>query len=301
MNTGEIISEVSKVLKGKEEKITQAVICFLAGGHLLIEDIPGTGKTTLALALAKAMDLSFSRIQFTSDLLPSDITGTSVFDQSKKDFIFKEGPVFKNVVLADEINRATPKTQSALLEAMAERQVTVDGKTYSLPEPFFVIATQNPLEHHGTYPLPESQKDRFMMCISIGYPDAEVEKDIVMGVNSLEKINTVRKVISSEDIKEALREVKSVYISAEIAGFIVSISNFTRRDPRILLGLSTRGVIHLAQCARACAYVKGRDFVVPEDVIEVTPWVISHRLVIKEDVSTEDIVKDILQKLKIPL
>ncbi len=294
------MDEVSKVVRGKEEVVLRAVTCLLAGGHLLVEDIPGVGKTTLALALARAMDLSFSRIQFTSDLLPSDITGSSVFDQARKEFVFKEGPIFHNVVLADEINRATPKTQSALLEAMAERQVTVDGNTYRLPEPFFVIATQNPVEHYGTYPLPESQMDRFMMRISVGYPDRETEKDIVMGINPLEKVGAVRKVTTKEEILESISKVKDVYLSPEVAEFIVSIVRATREDPRILLGVSPRGAIHLAQCSRALAFVKGRDFVVPEDVIETAPHVLSHRIITREGAENEGVVKEILQKVEVP-
>ncbi len=300
MRVGEVVEEVAKVVRGKEEVIRGALTCFLAGGHLLIEDIPGVGKTTLALSLAKAMSLSFSRIQFTSDLLPSDITGTSVFDQSKREFVFKPGPIFNNLVLADEINRATPKTQSALLEAMAEKQVTVDGKTYPLPEPFFVIATQNPLEHYGTYPLPESQMDRFMMRVSVGYPEPEVEKEIVMGANPLEKVEAIRPFVSPREIKEAMDSVKRVYISPEVAEFIVSIAQQTRTDPKVLLGVSTRGTIHLSQCARAVAYTKGRDFVIPEDVLEVVERVIAHRLIVREGVSKEEVVREVLQRVQIP-
>ncbi len=300
MNIKAVVSEVSRIVRGKEQVIVQALACFLAQGHLLVEDIPGVGKTTLALSLARAMDLSFSRIQFTSDLLPSDITGSSVFDQSKREFVFKEGPLFRNVVLADEINRATPKTQSALLEAMAERQVTVDGSTYPLPQPFFVIATQNPLEQYGTYPLPESQMDRFMMRLSLGYPDPEVEREIAMGLNPLERVSTVKRVASAQEILEAIKEVRSVYLSPEVADFIVDIAIQTRRDPAVILGVSTRGVIHLAQCARAVAYMKGRDFVVPEDVIEIAPQVLSHRLVVREGTDRAEVVRAALQRVEVP-
>lgn len=300
MDVRAVIGEVSKVVRGKEEVITRALTCFLAGGHLLLEDIPGVGKTTLALALARVMDLTFSRVQFTSDLLPSDITGVSVFDQSKREFVFKEGPIFNNLILADEINRAMPKTQSALLEAMAERQVTVDGKTYPLPEPFFVIATQNPYEHYGTYPLPESQMDRFMMRLSVGYPDKETEAEIVMGVNPLERVSALKKVCRREDIIESAKRVREVYLSPEVAEFIVSVVRATRTDPRVILGVSTRGSIHLAQCSRALAFIKGRDFVVPEDVIELSLSVLSHRIVVREGVDKEGIVRDILDKVEAP-
>ncbi|RLJ70037.1 MoxR-like ATPase [Hydrogenivirga caldilitoris] len=295
-----MVEEIAKVVRGKEEEIRRAVVCLLAGGHLLIEDIPGVGKTTLALALSRSMSLSFSRIQFTSDLLPSDITGSSVFDQSKREFVFKPGPIFNNIVLADEINRATPKTQSALLEAMAERQVTVDGKTYPLPEPFFVIATQNPLEHYGTYPLPESQMDRFMVKLSLGYPDRETEKEIVMGTNPLERVNLIREVANAQEILNATQEVKKVYVSSEIAEMVVDLVSQTRSDPNIILGISTRGAIHLVQCARALAYSKERDFVVPEDVLEMAVPVLSHRIIVREGVDKEEAIKSILQRIEVP-
>lgn len=300
MDINAVVEEVARVVRGKEEEIRKAITCLLAGGHLLIEDIPGVGKTTLALALSKVMNLSFSRIQFTSDLLPSDITGTSVYDQSKREFVFKPGPVFNNVVLADEINRATPKTQSALLEAMAERQVTVDGNTHDLPEPFFVIATQNPIEYHGTYPLPESQMDRFMVRLSLGYPDPDTERDIVMGINPLERVNTLREVASSREILSAMEEVRKVYISPEVAELIVSIATQTRSDPNIILGVSTRGSLHLAQCARALAYTKERDFVVPEDVLEMAVPVLAHRLIVREGVDKEGALKEVLQRVEVP-
>ncbi|WP_121009101.1 AAA family ATPase [Hydrogenivirga caldilitoris] len=300
MNINAVVEEIAKVVRGKEEEIRRAVVCLLAGGHLLIEDIPGVGKTTLALALSRSMSLSFSRIQFTSDLLPSDITGSSVFDQSKREFVFKPGPIFNNIVLADEINRATPKTQSALLEAMAERQVTVDGKTYPLPEPFFVIATQNPLEHYGTYPLPESQMDRFMVKLSLGYPDRETEKEIVMGTNPLERVNLIREVANAQEILNATQEVKKVYVSSEIAEMVVDLVSQTRSDPNIILGISTRGAIHLVQCARALAYSKERDFVVPEDVLEMAVPVLSHRIIVREGVDKEEAIKSILQRIEVP-
>jgi MoxR-like ATPase len=295
-----VVEEVSKVLRGKEEAITYALACLLAEGHLLVEDVPGVGKTTLALSLARTLDLSFSRIQFTSDLLPSDITGSSVFDQAKREFVFREGPIFHNIVLADEINRATPKTQSALLEAMAEKQVTVDGVTYQLPRPFFVVATQNPLEYHGTYPLPESQMDRFMMRISLGYPDPSVEKEIITGGDPVERVRSLKKVMGKEDILRAISDVKKVYISPEVSDFIMSIVLETRNHPGILLGLSTRGALHLAQSSRSLAFLRGRDFVVPEDVIEVAPLVITHRIMVREGTDRERLVNEILQKVEVP-
>ncbi len=295
-----VVDEVSRIVRGKEEVIVRSLTCLLAQGHLLIEDVPGVGKTTLALSLARALDLSFSRIQFTSDLLPSDITGTSIFDQSKKEFVFRPGPIFNNVVLADEINRATPKTQSALLEAMAERQVTVDGVTYSLPRPFFVIATQNPIEHYGTYPLPESQLDRFMMRISIGYPSEEVEKDIILGSDPLEGIENLKPVVTKDKLIQAIEEVKRVHVSEEVGDFIQKIINLTRNHPSIILGASTRSAIHLTQSARALAYVRGRDFVVPEDVIEIAPYILGHRLLTRDEENKDSLVREIINSVEVP-
>ncbi len=295
-----VVAEVSRVLHGKESTIEKSLVCLLAGGHLLIEDIPGVGKTTLALAIAKTMNLSFSRIQFTSDLLPSDITGNSVYDPKENEFTFKEGAIFRNVVLADEINRATPKTQSALLEAMAEGQVTVDGTTYRLPQPFFVIATQNPVEHYGTYPLPESQLDRFMMRLSLGYPDRDTEVEILEGINPADRVERLRSMVNQQDIVSAVKEVRNIHLSREVAEFMVDIAAGTRTDPRVILGVSTRGVIHLSQGARAVAYVRGRDFVVPEDVLEVAEHILSHRLIVREGHDKAGIVRDILQSVEVP-
>ncbi len=300
MDLRAVIEEVSKVIKGKEEAVLRSLTCLLAEGHLLIEDVPGVGKTTLALGLAKALDLTFARVQFTSDLLPSDISGTSIYDQAKREFVFKPGPIFNNVVLADEINRATPKTQSALLEAMAERQVTVDGQTYELPRPFFVIATQNPVEHYGTFPLPESQLDRFMMRISIGYPDRETEREIIRESYITDSLDEVRTAVSRDQLLGAIREVKKVFISEEVGDFIRSIAYETRMDSSVIVGVSTRGAVYLAQASRALAYIRGRDFVVPEDVIELAPFVLSHRLITRDDRSGEEIVADILKRVEVP-
>ncbi len=295
-----VIEEVSSIVKGKEEVIVRSLTCLLAQGHLLIEDVPGVGKTTLALSLARALDLSFSRIQFTSDLLPSDITGTSIFDQSRREFVFRQGPIFNNVVLADEINRATPKTQSALLEAMAERQVTVDGVTYTLPKPFFVIATQNPIEHYGTYPLPESQLDRFMMRISVGYPSEEVEREIILGSDPIEGLDKLRPVVTRDKLIQAIEEVKRVHVSEEVGDFIQKIIAITRSHPAIVLGASTRGAIHLTQSARALAYIRGRDFVVPEDVIDIVPYILSHRILTRDEESKDSVVREIINSVEVP-
>ncbi|GAB6065080.1 MoxR family ATPase [Aquifex pyrophilus] len=295
-----VLSEASRVLKGKEKVIEKALLCLLSGGHLLIEDVPGTGKTTLALTLARVLGLSFARIQFTSDLMPSDITGVNVFNPKSREFEFKKGPIFHNVVLADEINRGTPKTQSALLEAMAERQVSVDGKTYKLPQPFFVIATQNPVEHYGTYPLPEAQLDRFTMRLSVGYPPKEYEAEIVRGINPMERINSLSVLSNPQEILRTMEEIKGVYISEEIAEFIVDFANVLRNHPDVLLGISTRGLIHLVQVARAQAYARGRDFVVPEDILDNIPYVVPHRLILREGAQAQRVIKECLDAVKVP-
>ncbi|NPB08588.1 MAG: AAA domain-containing protein [Aquificae bacterium] len=300
MDFNRVIEEISRVIKGKEEVVRKSLVCLLSGGHLLIEDIPGTGKTTLALALARVLGLSFSRIQFTSDLMPSDITGVNVFNPKTREFEFRKGPVFSNVVLADEINRATPKTQSALLEAMAEKQVSVDGKTYPLPDPFFVIATQNPVEHYGTYPLPEAQLDRFTMRLSLGYPSREDEAEIILGVNPQEKVGSLSVLSSSQELKEVMNEVKKVYVSREIALFISSLAYEIRNHPGVSLGLSTRGVLHLANTARALALVRERSFVVPEDVLDLLEDVVAHRIILREGVSFGKVLEDVLSSVRIP-
>lgn len=293
--------EIGRVLRGKEGVINYSLICLLSGGHLLLEDVPGVGKTTLALAMARVLGLSFTRVQFTSDLLPSDILGVNVYDQSKKTFVFKKGPVFSNLVLADEINRSTPKTQSALLEAMAEGRVSVDGVTYELPQPFFVIATQNPVEQHGTYPLPESQLDRFSMKLSLGYPDPETEAQILRGENPLEKVDKLKPLLKPQELLSAMESVKRMYVSSDVSKLAVSIAQATRQDPRVLLGVSTRGLMHLISCARAMAYTKERDFVVPEDILELTPLCLAHRLIVREGESPTAVLQDIVEKVRASL
>ncbi|MCS7307926.1 MAG: MoxR family ATPase [Aquificaceae bacterium] len=290
--------EVGKVLKGKDGVINYSLICLLSGGHLLLEDVPGVGKTTLALALAKVLGLSFARIQFTSDLLPSDILGVSIYDQSRKAFVFKKGPIFNNLVLVDEVNRATPKTQSALLEAMAEGKVSVDGVTYELPRPFFVIATQNPVEQHGTYPLPESQLDRFSMRLSLGYPDPETEAQILKGENPLEKVEKLKSLFKPQELLSTMDSIKRFYVSHEIAQLMVKIAQVTRQHPGILLGASTRGLMHLISCAKALAFTRERDFVVPEDVLELAPLCLSHRIIVREGESPTALIEEIVQKLR---
>ncbi|MCS7171562.1 MAG: MoxR family ATPase [Aquificaceae bacterium] len=290
--------EIGKVLRGKDEVINYSLICLLSGGHLLLEDIPGVGKTTLALAMAKVLGLSFARVQFTSDLLPSDIIGVSVYDQSKKSFVFKRGPIFNNLILADEINRSTPKTQSALLEAMAEGKVSADGITHELPRPFFVIATQNPVEQHGTYPLPESQLDRFSMRLNLGYPDQETEAQILRGENPLEKVERLKPAVKVHELISVMDSIKRFYVSPEVAQLVVSLAHATRQNPKVLLGVSTRGLIHLVSCAKAMAYTKERDFLVPEDVLELAPLCLSHRIITRSGESSEAIIRGIVEDLR---
>ncbi len=300
MNPQSIVDSVSSVLKGKEKVVLRALVCFLSGGHLLLEDVPGVGKTTLALSLSRVLGLSFARIQFTSDLLPSDILGVSIYDQSKKSFVFKQGPIFHNIVLADEINRATPKTQSALLEAMAEGKVSVDGITYELPKPFFVIATQNPVELHGTFPLPESQLDRFSMRISIGYPDKETEANILRGENPLERVEKLTPLVKPHEILATIQQISRFYVSPDIARFVAEIVARTRSHPEVILGVSTRGAIHLVNCAKALAYCRGRDYVVPEDIKDLAPYCLAHRMVLREGVEGEVLIRAILEEVPSP-
>jgi len=300
MNPQIIVESVSSTLKGKEDVVLKSLVCFLSGGHLLLEDVPGVGKTTLALSLSKVLGLSFARVQFTSDLLPSDILGVSIYDQAKKSFIFKQGPIFHNIILADEINRATPKTQSALLEAMAEGKVTVDGITYELPKPFFVIATQNPLEQYGTFPLPESQLDRFSMRISIGYPDKETEVSILRGENPLEKIDKLTTLVKPHEILSTIQQISRFYVSPDIAKFVVEIVSRTRNHPDIILGVSTRGAMHLINCAKALAYCRGRDFVVPEDIKDLAPYCLVHRMILRDGVDGQALIESILEEVPSP-
>lgn len=281
----QITNSISQILLGKQHQVELALACILARGHLLIEDLPGMGKTTLSQALAAILGLSYQRVQFTSDLLPTDIIGVSVFNQSTASFEFKQGPVFTQLLLADEINRATPKTQSALLEAMEERQVTVDGKSWPLPQPFFVIATQNPSEQMGTFPLPESQLDRFLMRISLGYPDAEVEKELIKGFDRRAMIADLQPVVSEEQLVALQKKVSAVHTSDAIVDYVQRLVAWSRYDSGLGYGLSPRATLSLVQSARAYALVRGRDHVVPEDVQTVLEPVAGHRLQAASDVT----------------
>jgi MoxR-like ATPase len=294
-----------RYLKGKIQAVKLAMTSLLAGGHLLIEDIPGLGKTTLALALARALGLSFGRVQCTSDLLPSDITGLSIFDRNENRFRFLPGPVFSNLVLADEINRAMPKTQSALLEAMEERRVTVEGTTYPLPEPFMVIATQNPIEQVGTYPLPESQLDRFLVTTGIGYPPEAMEKAIILAGSIRDDILDIAPLLTVAELQAARAAVRvDVHLSPKIVEYIYRLTAATREHRLLVAGVSTRGAIGLADAARASAFITGRDHVLPEDVKGLFVPVCAHRLILRpehEALDRKEILQSLLDTTPVPL
>jgi len=298
-----IIDFLSSYLHGKEKAIELTLICLFSKGHLLIEDLPGLGKTTLAIGIAKTLGLDYGRVQATSDLLPSDIIGVSIYNKNTNEFEFKPGPIFNNIILVDEINRATPKTQSALLEAMGEKQVTVDGKTYKLPQPFFVIATQNPVEQYGTFPLPESQLDRFLMKISIGYPSREAEKEIIKGGSKREELYKIQPFISKEEIIKIQEEIKNVYVSDKIADYILDIVWATRESKYLESGLSTRGTLAIINTAKTNAYLEGRDFVIPEDIKKLYKYVIPHRVIFKPEYESqkEEIIKTIVESIPTPI
>ncbi len=289
-----IVSQTSEFILGKEQQIKLALTCLLARGHLLLEDLPGVGKTILSSVLARSLGLEFSRIQFTSDLLPADILGVSVYERESATFHFHHGPIFSQVVLADEINRATPKTQSALLEAMEEGQVTIEGNTYPLPHPFFVIATQNPSYQLGTFPLPESQLDRFLMVISLGYPERNAERALLAGRERREMLHDIKAVITPEQLSMLQQQVKEVHASDALIDYVQALLEFSRHSPHYLNGLSPRAGLALLGAARAWALLNGRDHVIPEDVQQVLPYIAAHRLQLAGDqprASIEAVVK----------
>jgi len=300
---------IEAVVRGKPEPVKLALVTLLAEGHLLIEDVPGVGKTTLARSLAQGFDCTFRRIQFTSDLLPSDILGVSVFNQSGQAFEFRRGPIFANVVLADEINRTTPKTQSALLEAMSEGKISVDNQTYALPRPFMVVATQNPIEHHGTYPLPESQLDRFMLRIRMGYPEGGAEKEILRHQNHLPNVEQIAPVLQAKDILDAQRSVAEVRMDDALLDYILAIVEATRRSEFLLTGASPRGSLALHRAAQALAYYEGRGYCIPDDIKRLTLPVLSHRVIVSAKYASphrrsdeaEEILAEILQSIEVPL
>ncbi len=301
-----LIENIERVMRGKREQVEYCVLCFLAGGHLLIEDPPGVGKTILAKSLARSIHGTFKRIQFTPDLLPSDITGVVIYRPQNGDFKFVKGPIFSNIVLADELNRTTPRTQAALLEAMEESQVTVEGETHPLPQPFFVIATQNPLEQYGTYPLPEGQLDRFLISLSLGYPDFSTESEVVEMQLLEHPLTFLEPVIEKEEVLEIQRRVREVRVSKEVLSYAVELARRTREHPKVFLGSSPRGSISLIRLAQAKAFFEERDYIIPDDVKSLAPLVLSHRLSLKAAFresrnSAEEIVKEVLEETPVPV
>ena len=304
-----IQDNIARVIRGKAHVIEMAVVCLLARGHLLLEDVPGVGKTTLAHSLARSLDCSFKRIQFTSDLLPSDIVGVSIFNRQQQAFEFVPGPIFANVVLADEINRTTPKTQSSLLEAMSEAQISVDNQTHPLKQPFMVIATQNPAEYHGTFPLPESQLDRFLMRLRIGYPTMEEERKVLNRPYALHPADILAPVLSAQDVLELQRRIEHVHVDDSVGEYLLAIVQATRQSELLSLGVSTRGALALNNAAKALALVRGRDFCLPDDMKELAPIVLSHRVMlsraqgmrIQSFEQAERVILDIVDTIPVPV
>jgi MoxR-like ATPase len=303
MRIDKVVEQVGGIILGKELQIRLAIACLLARGHLLIEDIPGVGKTTLAHALASSVGLSFQRVQFTSDLLPADILGVSIYNRDSGTFQFHAGPIFTQVVLADEVNRATPKAQSALLEAMEEHQVTIEGETRRLPQPFFVIATQNPSYQVGTFPLPESQLDRFLMRIQLGYPGPDAERALLQGENRRDLVKQLPPCLRGEDLAELQQEAQQIHISPALLDYVQAIVNHTRASPDFTNGLSPRAALALLHAARAWALMENRKHAVPEDVQAVLPGVVAHRLVPAGDarrINGSDIAEHLIKQVAIP-
>lgn len=301
-----ILTNINKVIIGKDNVATLSLVALLAEGHVLLEDVPGVGKTMLVRALAKSLDCDFKRIQFTPDLLPSDITGVSIYNPKELEFEFRSGPVFGNIVLADEINRTSPKTQSSLLEGMEEKSVTVDGITMKLPEPFFVMATQNPIEYEGTYPLPEAQLDRFILKLKMGYPSMEDEVDMLDRVMENSPIDEISAVMSKEELMSIREDIKGVYVARNIQRYIIELVNRTRNHPAIYLGVSPRGSIALMKASKAYAYIQGRDYVLPDDVKYLAEYVLSHRIILTpeanyENIKNEDMIASIVQAVNVPI
>lgn len=301
-----ILENMNRVIVGKENVSKLILTTMLAGGHVLIEDVPGVGKTTFANTLAKTVDCRFSRIQFTPDTMPSDITGSSVYNYEKHEFEYVEGVIMSNIILADEINRTSPKTQASLLEAMEEGRVTVDGRTYELPKPFMVIATQNPIMQRGTYYLPESQLDRFMMKLSVGYPERDDEVRMVKNMIDGITVSEVQKVINGDELNQLKEQVQKVSINEKLIAYAAECVDKTREHDRVQLGASPRGLIAWIRAARAYAFMEGRDYVIPDDLKTLAPYVLAHRLILiqhssKDKTSETDIITDILRKVKVPV
>jgi MoxR-like ATPase len=303
--TDKLFSNVERVIVGKRDALEKTVLALLVQGHVLIEDVPGVGKTMLARSIARSIGCSFKRIQFTPDMLPSDVTGVSVFNQRDREFEFREGPIFAQIVLVDEINRATPKTQSALLEAMEERQVTVDGRTYKMPKPFLVLATQNPIEYEGTFPLPEAQLDRFVLRIRLGYVARDEEIGILTAQQFRHPLEDLEQALTQEELIDLQEAIKHVYVDESIKGYIISIVDATRNHPDVYLGSSPRGSLALYKTSQALAALQDRDYVIPDDIKSLTEPALAHRLIISpaarmKNVEAEEVIGEILDSIPVP-
>lgn len=301
-----VIENVEKVIVGKRDVIQYCLVGLLCGGHILLEDVPGVGKTMLIRAIAKSVGLEFKRIQFTPDLLPSDVSGVSIFNQKTMEFEFRPGPIMGNVILADEINRTSPKTQAALLEAMEEGSITIDGITYPLPKPFFVLATQNPIEYEGTFPLPEAQLDRFLLKLNMGYPEFIEEVNLLNRIQQMHPIEKIDAVIDAHEILEMQRRVKEVHLETTLRHYIVELIHGTRKHPAVYLGASPRGSIALMKTSQALAFIRGRDYVIPDDIRDLVIHTLAHRILIKSEsrlsgFTVEQVLKEVMTNVRVPV
>lgn len=300
-----VIDNINKVIVGKEDVTTLSIVALLANGHVLLEDVPGVGKTMLVRALAKSLDCSFNRIQFTPDLLPSDVTGVSMYHPKTQQFEFRKGPIIGDIVLADEVNRTSPKTQSALLEAMAESSVTVDGKTVSIDQPFFVMATQNPIEYEGTYPLPEAQLDRFLLKLRMGYPTLEEEQQMMLQLEGIHPIETLTAVLTRQQLIALQEEVNTVFIDPIVQQYIVQLVRRTRVDKDVYLGVSPRGSVALMKAAKAYAFICNRDYVLPDDIKYLAPYVLGHRIILTSEAKFDEkngdqVIRKLIDEVAVP-